>query len=84
MATVLKVETTSADETVTLTTMADGMVAVALADAGNYPVPEESLLEAVLEYAHARGLRRTRKPKAAATPRKPKAPNKPEPARMEL
>ncbi len=79
MATVLRAETTSSDGFVTLVTDVEGYLVVRgggqmtadMPDRVMLRLPETSLLEAVLEYAHERGLRRQRKAKAAA-PRKRK------------
>lgn len=70
MPSVKRIETTSSDGKVALRTEKDGQVSVidAVADADGEDavcVSEDSLLEAVLEYAHERGLRRTRKVKAS-------------------
>ena len=72
MPSVKRIETTSADGFVTLLTDVDGYLCIsgggqmtrALPDNPTLRLPEASLVEAVLEYAHERGLRRTRKPKA--------------------
>lgn len=65
MPSVKRIETKSSDGTVTLETGNDGAVLVMGAteegSAAVLLVPEASLIEAVLEYAHERGLRRSRK-----------------------
>ena len=63
MPSVKRIGTTSADATVRMESLDGGKVCVVFPEGGGN-VPETSLVEAVLEYAHERGLRRTRKPKA--------------------
>lgn len=65
-----RIETISDDGQVALRTESDGIVSVidpTMTEDGEEAivVPESSLLEAVLEYAAARGLRRQRKPRTA-------------------
>lgn len=68
MATVRNIETRSEDGKLRLVSRPDGRVTVEI-DPTDDTVAEESLLEAVLEYAHERGLRRRRRV-AAGKPRK--------------
>lgn len=69
MATVRNIETKSEDGKIRLVSRPDGRVEVEI-DEGD--IPEESLLETVLEYAHERGLRRRRRVATAGKPRKPR------------
>lgn len=76
MATVTSIETSSADGKLRLLSRPDGCVEIAL-DENEWVVSEESLIEAVLEYAHERGLRRRRRGPVSAKPRKPRRTAKP-------
>lgn len=80
MATHKHIVTTSPDGAVILSSLSSGRVSVTLKAPDNEAANtanENDLIAAVLEYAHERGLRRTRKaPKAsgAAKVRKPRQP----------
>ena len=67
MPSVKRIETTSSDKSLTIVTGDDGAVTISGMPgetADKIVASEAALIEAVLEYAHERGLRRTRKPKA--------------------
>lgn len=74
MPSVKKVVTTSEDGSLIIETGVEGLVVLSSPTRPDpIAVQESVLIEAVLEYAHERGLRRTRKPRVERKPRAKKA-----------